>query len=263
MVQMKKCKQHSDKSIEFVCLDKLCKAITCFACFSCVRTTHKNCSDETLLDIDEFMNLEICYVNKQNLSKEIMNRTNIDLRRALGAIRQTFLKKKDISLDFLSLTQKDFLDNFPRVHALYHDFLIFNHAHTQKGYETKEEITVTSKYKFKSLKEREKDLEKNIMEDFEVFMKSLMDMKNCYLEPIIPKEAEFYKFSTDTVEVSKVEGKTNVLEFYSKNENNEQKNSLMKNSFFGKSSKQKSDKKENIEIVIDSKEELQKDHTWK
>jgi hypothetical protein len=194
-----------------------------------------------------------------------MNRTNIDLRRALGGIRQAFLKKKDFLLDFLSLTNKDLLDNFPRVHGLYKDFLILHHSQNKQGLGVEQRISVSSKYKFMSYKQREKELEQNIMEDFSKFMKILMDMKDCHLEPIIPKEAEFYDFQTEKIEVAEVEGKPDVLEFYSKNENLDQNDSLLKNSFTENKflSKNSNEKKSEEEIVIKSKMELQDDQTWK
>ena len=262
---MNTCQQHPSKTIEFVCLDKLCKSPTCFACFACIRGIHQNCSDDTLLEKDEFMQLEISYLNKQKLSTEIMNRTNIDLRRALSAIRHAFLKKKDFLLDFMSLTNKDLLENFPRVHALYKDFLILHHTQEQVGLETQEKVFVSSKFKFMEDSQREKELEQNIIHDFTEFMKLLMDMKDCYLEPLIPKEAQFYEFRTEKIEVSEVEGKPNVLEFYSRNENSGGNEALMLSSF-GESKEMMQNstlKDKDKEIVIKSKEELLEDQTWK
>lgn len=264
---MESCNQHSNQKIEFVCLDKLCKAQTCFACFSCVRTTHQKCSDETLLEMDEFLQFEICYTNRQPLSNEIMNRTNIDLRRALGIIRQAFLKKKDFLLDFMSLTKKDFIDHLPRIHSLYEDLLLFDNLQTNARRGNKNQVTISSKFRFKSPEELTRELEDGIIGDFKQFMAQVMDLKDCHLEPVIPDQAKDFQFKMDHVEVMLVEGKSDVLEFYSKAETGSSETTFAPGEGFMDESTDKSGSNEQSdaskEVEIRSKKELQQDQTWK
>ena len=264
---MESCSQHSNQKIEFVCLDKLCKSETCFACFSCVRTIHQKCSDETLLELEEFLEFDLHHTNHQPLSKEIMNRTNIDLRRALGVIRRAFLKKKDLLVDFMGLTQRDFIEHMPRIHLLYANLLLFDHLPGSASHGDQSKVTVSSKFRFKAPDQVSQELEDRLITDFKHFMAQLMDLKDCYLEPILPDQARHFQFASEQVEVSLVEDRTNVLEFYSKAQSGSGQTGFVPGEAFTKGTTQKAssdgESDPGKEIKILSSKQLRSDATWK
>ena len=259
---MKECQEHDNRRIDFVCLDKTCKAETCFACFACVRSHHQNCSDETLLELSDFLKYELVFENKEQLSPEVLNQTNRDFRRALDSMRLACLKKKDLLLDFLSLTERDMLENFPRVHALYQDYLFLDRAEVKAGSGSKTRLTVSSKFRFQPQAERYEELVTHVIQDFKGFTRELMDMSDCLDEPLLPDSARLYDFEASKVEVVKVEGKENALEFFSKS-GKEEDDFNMDEGFGQSEAKQKDGGKKSKEIVIKSKQPLEEDSDWK
>ena len=160
---MKTCKEHQNKEIEFVCLDKTCSANSCFSCFSCVRRTHTKCSDDSLIELSDYLNYQIKFKNIQKLSGNLLNRSNSDMRRALTLIRSILLKKKDLLLDFLSLSKGDIVDNFPTVFNLYRDLLLFELRKDQSA------VKVSSVYRFMESSEVETLLLRRFEEEVSMF----------------------------------------------------------------------------------------------
>ena len=207
---MKSCSTHPSEIIEFVCLDKTCEVPTSFACFFCVRSSHCDCSDETLLDLEDFMQLEIRTTNLITINKEMLNRANTDMKRVCSMMKNGLLKKKDLLLDFLSLNGKDLLENFPQVFKMYRGLLFFEHNSAAR------QVTVSSVYRFMSPKEIKKSMITNFEKDVLEFIEKNLKLDNSLMEGDIPELVKKYDFDLSKVEVNLKKDDPKVLEFYNK-----------------------------------------------
>lgn len=249
----KKCEVHSRKNISFVCLDKTCKSKTIYACVLCIRTTHKNCGDSTILSLETFSKLKVSPQAGFRLRPSLLNRSHSDMRRLLQQVHSALLKKKDLLLDFASLTEEDIEHNFERVSELYSNLLYYEHV-LGSG-----EIRMGSPYQLESPQTAAKSLVQNFETDILEFVNDLMKVDPKYYEL---KESELEKkfsFDRDRVEVNETK-KGKVLEFFSLEGGNKGNNWDVKFDEHGElgsfDDNEKEGKDHSEEIIILAKETL-------
>ena len=160
------------------------------------------------MSLQEYYNLELKVDAGCKLEKSVLNRAHSDMRRIMQMVHAALLKKKDLLLDFASLTQQDIEENFESVNRLYNDLLYYEHV-LGSG-----KVRMGSPYQLESSENAAKSLVQNFETDILEFIKGLMTVDSRYYNLKLSDFAKEFKFDVNKLEVNGGENEKK-LEFFS------------------------------------------------